>query len=442
MTDDVEATQPAAAGTGSPAMPAGEPAAEPEQTMPQAAPAAQPAARPGPEATAAPSGERRGGGPLGVARSLAIGLVFILTCLCLVLATTTWWLHDTVLDTDNFVALAAPLVESEDVQGALVQVTVTQVNEALDLGPIGSYVVAGIAREVYSSDAFAQVWERGLRFVHKQLLAVLRNDSSIAQVEDGKVVVNLFPVIDAVLQRINGLDLVIAGRPISVPTLTNPDDPAASRAELSAALGRELKPTFGVIPVADSARLETAQRYVMLFDAFVVVLFVVAALLALLAIALARHRVRMVALLGIGGLAALLAARLIINAAADGLATAVVEAGPGAIIGSNVVAEIAASYREFARIVLLLTLVAAVIATTAEWLVARRTPAQPGTGGRRSAADGWFLALAGLCIALAALLLVGLTLATLVIVALAYAVWIVVILRSTRGATGPAAAAA
>jgi hypothetical protein len=78
---------------------------------------------------------------------------------------------------------------------------------------------------------------------------------------------------------------VIAGRPITVPDLTNPDDPAASRAELSAALGRELKPTFGVIPVADSARLETAQRYVMLFDAFVVVLFVVAALLALLTIA-------------------------------------------------------------------------------------------------------------------------------------------------------------
>jgi hypothetical protein len=442
MTDDVEATQPAPAGTGSPATPAGEPAAEPEQTRPQAAPPAQPPAHPGPEAAAAPSGERRGGGPLGVARSLAIGLVFILACLSLVLATTTWWLHDTVLDTENFVAVTGPLVESEQVQAALVEVTVNQVDEALDLGPIARYVVTGIAREVYASDAFAQIWARAMEVVHKQVLAVLRNDSKIAQVENGKVVINLFPVIDAVLERINGLDLVIAGREITLPTLTNPEDPAASRAELSAALGRELKPTFGTIAVADSARLEAAQRYVMLFDAFVVILFVVAALLALLAIALARHRVRMVALLGIGGLAALLAARLIINAAADGLATAVVEAGPGAIIGSNVVAEIAGSYREFARIVLLLSLVAAVIATTAEWLAARRGGAQGGAGERRSAADGWFLALAGLCIALTALLLVGLTLATLVIVAVAYLVWIVVILRSPRRATAPAAAAA
>ena len=466
MTDDVEATQPAPAGTGSTVPPEGEPAAEPALTQPlpvppvpeptaetaQAAdePAAVPAltqaqpappVQPEPAAAPAPSSRgRRGGGPLGIARSLAIGTIFILACLSLILATTTWWLHDTVLDTDHFVALTAPLVESEQVQDALVEVTVNQVDGALDLGPIGRYVVTGIAREVYASDAFAQVWERAMGAVHKQLLAVLRNDSTIAQVDDGKVVINLFPVIDGVLQQINGLGLVIAGREIALPTLTNPEDPAASRAELSAALGRELQPTFGTVAVADSAKLEAAQRYVVLFDALVVVLFVVTALLALLAIALARHRVRMVALLGIGGLAALLAARLVINAAADGLATAVVEAGPGAIIGSNLVAEIAASYREFARVVLVVALAVGVIATAAELLLARRSRAASGADGRW-ATDGWFLALVGLCVALAALLLVGLTLATLALAVVAYVVWIVIVVRSTRRGPTPAPAA-
>jgi hypothetical protein len=438
MTDDVEATQLGPVEAGPTELPAAAPTAEPTVTAPAAPPttAAPAASRANGGAGAGGGAGSRGGGPRGIARSIAVGLFFVLTCLSLVLATTTWWLHDTVLDTDHFVAVTGPLVESEAVQGALVQATTTQVDEALDLGPIGRYVVAGIAREVYSSDAFATIWERAMRVVHTQLVAVLRDDSSIAQVEDGKVVVNLFPVIDAVLQKINSLDLVIAGRDIQVPTLTNPEDPAASRAEISAALGRELKPTFGVIPVADSAKLETVQRLVTIFDAFVVVLFVVFVVLALVTIALARRRVRMVALLGVGCLAALLAARLIIDAAADGLATAVVDAGPGAIIGSNVVAEIASSYREFARIVLMLALVAAVVAALAEWLVGRSARAA-GADGRTGAVGGWFLAFAGLALALATLLVIGLTVATFAIVAVVYIAWILVILWASRRSRSP-----
>ncbi len=375
---------------------------------------------------------RTSGGYRGRIRSISIGLVFFLSCLSLVLATTTWWLHDTLLSTDHFVAITAPLAQDPAVQEALVQATTTQVEEALGLGPIGNYVVTGIAREVYASDAFAQLWERGMAYVHGQLISVLRGDNSVVQTSDGQVVVNLFPLLDRVLTKFNELNIVIAGTALQAPTLTNPEDPEASRAELSAALGRELKPTFGVIAVADSAKLETAQRYVTLFDALVLVLFVVTGLLALLTLALARRRIRMVALLGLGGLAALLVARLIISSAADGLATAVVGAGPGAIIGGQAVQEIADLYREFARIVLLVGLVAAVAATGAAWLLERRASVEAHGRGLASVADGWFLALAGLVVALAALLLVGLTVATLLVVAAAYAVWLAVVFRSLR----------
>jgi hypothetical protein len=403
-----------------------------------------PAPEPPPSATSGsplpPPAGRSGRGALGTVRSISVGLVFFLTCLSLVLATTTWWLHDTVLDTDRFVALTAPLASTPAVQDALVEATVTQVDQALNLGPVAQYVIAGIAREVYSSDAFAGVWENAMRFVHTQVVAILRGESNLAMVENGQVVVNLFPVIDRVLERINSLNLVIAGTTITVPDITNPDDPTASRAELSAALGRTLSPTFGVVPIADSTKLEAAQRAVTLFDAFVTVLFVVTALLALLTLALARRRIRMVALLGLGGLAALLAARLIISSAADGLATAVVGAGPGAIIGGQAVQQIADSYREFARVVLLIGLVAAVVATAAAWLLERRAGAEARGRGLTSVADGWFLALAGLVVALVALLLVGLTAATLLIVAAAYAIWLVVVLLSRRRAAQVAAA--
>jgi hypothetical protein len=405
-----------------PAFPAAPPAAAPSPTPPAAAPAAAPEAAPRP------------GGSLAVLRSVAVGLVFFLTCLSLVLATTTWWLHDTVLDTDQFVELTAPLVEDPAVADAIATVASAQVGEALDLGPVGQYVVAGITREIVSSDAFAAVWERGLRFVHTQVVALLRDETSVVQLVDGMLVVNLYPVLDRILEQLQGLDFEVRGEPIVVPDITNPDDPAASRAELEAALGRPLSPTFGVIPIAEAERLEAAQRLVSLFDAFVVALFVVSGLLAVLTVALARRRLRMVALLGMGGLAALLAARLIVSAAADGLASSLIDAGPGAIIGGQVVEQIAASYRDFAQVVLLVGLVAAVVATVVAWLLESDARARPGPAGVAAAADGWFLVFAGLSIALAALILVGFTAVTLAIATGGFVIWVAVVVRMRRPA--------
>ena len=199
----------------------------------------------------------------GRIRSLMVGLAFLFTLLSLVLATTTWWLHDTVLDTDRFVALTAPLVDDPAIQEQLVTVTTTQLNEALDLGPVASYVVTGISREVYASDAFADVWAgRDAPGAHAGRGRSCRATPPIVQLANGQIVLNLFPLYYGVADRVNGLNIDIAGRTIQVPTITNPEDPDASRAELSTALGRTLSPTFGTVPIADATKLETAQRYV------------------------------------------------------------------------------------------------------------------------------------------------------------------------------------
>jgi hypothetical protein len=419
------------------AAPSPAPTFAPEPRQPEA-PAPSAAARPTTEpAVTAAAGP--GGGYRGRIRSVSIGLVFFLSCLSLVLATTTWWLHDTLLDTDHFVALTASLASDPEVQAALVEATTAQIDEALDLGPIAEYVVAGIAREVYASDAFAQVWEGVMTFVHEQVVAILRDESNLAKVENGQVVVNLFPVIDRVLEAINGLGLEIRGTTITVPDITDPDDPTASREELSAATGRELSPTFGTIPIADSTKLEAAQRYVTLFDALVVVLFVVTGLLMVLTLALARRRLRMVALLGLGSLAALLVARLDISSAADGLATAVAGAGPGAIIGGQIAQDIADSYREFARVILLIGLVAAVVATVVAWLLESDARAMPQPADLANETDGWFLGLAGLIVALAALLVVGLNALTLALAVGGFAIWLAVVFRMRRRAALEAA---
>jgi hypothetical protein len=441
VADDLEATQ-AAPSAGSTAD-APEPAPDPTgpATVTGVA-ASSPGAAGGPAAGAAEaSGSASAPGPaagtsgrrraLGAVRSISVGVVFILACLSLLLATTTWWLHDTVLSTDNFVALTAPLAEDPGIQNALTEATAEQLDRALDLGPIGRYVVSGVAGEVYASDQFAAVWAGLMRSFHAQVVALLRNEQSIASIEDGRLVINLFPVIAAITERVNALDLAIGDRTLQLPTLTDPEDPETSRAELEAALGRTLAPDFGLVDVGEAERLTAAQQYVTLFDALVVVLFVVTAALALVTLVLARRRIRMIALLAVGGLATLLAARLIIASAADAIATEVAAGGPAAIIGGEAVAQIADSYRAFAGGILLIGLIVAIGGTIAAWLLERR--AGEADGGRNaSLADGWFLVLAGLCAALVALLALGLTWATLAIIGVAYLGWLVVVAMARR----------
>jgi hypothetical protein len=442
MSDEpTVALEPSPAEPTSPAVPAPEPPAgdvPPAGNVPPGPPTAAP------PASAAPAARKESGRVLATIRSIAVGLVFVLTLLSLVLAVTTGWLHATVMQTDRFVALTAPLAENPDVQNALAEVTATQVDEALDLGPIGQYVVGGVTRELYSSEAFATLWEGAIRLVHEQLVAFLRGETTRLQLVDGQLVLNLYPLYDRVAERVNALNLEIAGRSIALPDISNPADPAASKAELEAALGRTLSPTFGTVPIAEAQKLENVQRYVQLFDALVWVLFLVTALLAVLTLVLARRRLRMVALLAIGSLASLLAARLLIASLADGLATALAGTSPGATIGAAITTAIADDYREFGRLVLLAALVVAIGATLAVWALERRAGAEAGLG---TAAGGWFLALAGLCVVLGGLLVTGLTAVTGLVAVVVYVAWVALIawwLRSRAkkaSAAGPPAAA-
>jgi hypothetical protein len=444
VTDDLEATQPAPEpGTVTERAPA--PVAAPEaSTTPEAAPgpaSPSPAAvadeappapvSPPPPAPASPPAPGRRS-VLGAVRSISVGVLFVLASLALLLSTTTWWLHDTVLSTDRFVALTAPMAEDPAVQEALTDATTEQLDQLLDLGPLGRYVVSGIAGEVYASDQFATIWERLMRGFHAQVVAVLRNEQSIATIEDGRLVLNLFPVMAAISERVNALGLSIGDRTFTLPTFTDAEDADASRAELAAALGRPLPPTFGVVDVGEAERLAAAQQYVILFDALVVILFVITAVLAILTLVLARRRIRMMALLAVGGLATLLAARLIVASAADAIATEIAAGGPAAIIGGEAITLVADSYRAFAGGILLVGLLVAIGGTAATWLLERRAAQEGGAGATGSLADGWFLVLAGLCVALVALLALGLTTATLAVVGAVYVAWLVVVLLARR----------
>lgn len=114
--------------------------------------------------------------------TLAVLLV-ALGCLSIPLSPTAWWVQGTVADTDEFVETLSPLATDPDLQDYVTGEIVTQVMAAVERSPIPGLLTDGIersveraARGVVESSRFERAWDRALRELHPQLIALLDED--------------------------------------------------------------------------------------------------------------------------------------------------------------------------------------------------------------------------------------------------------------------------
>lgn len=148
-------------------------------------------------------------------RVLAATLV-VLGCLFAPLAIHSVWLHNTLLNTNQYVATIGPLAGNEAVQNALATrisntlVTGTNLQSRLKdaLPPRASFVVPFVANGVrgfvhttslhfLQSSTFQRLWENLNRTIHTKLVDVLRGQGRFVN-NQGQVVVDIEPVIDKV----------------------------------------------------------------------------------------------------------------------------------------------------------------------------------------------------------------------------------------------------
>lgn len=143
------------------------------------------------------------------ARSAAAGVLVLVVALLLPTALAARWVHDTVGDTDGYVAVAEDVAADPDVQGSLVEQLTARVIEqvpttgvaAVDTGVRG--VVEQTVGDAVRSETFASVWAQANRAAHQTVLGLLTGDSSQVRLDaDGQVVLDLSGVADAVSTRI------------------------------------------------------------------------------------------------------------------------------------------------------------------------------------------------------------------------------------------------
>jgi hypothetical protein len=244
-------------------------------------------------------------------RRTSAAFVVALACIVLVASVVGLWARRNFLDNDRFVARAGPLIEEPAVQEALAARVTEQVATLVDpeslfeealpergrilAVPLANAVEGFVGEQVeafLATERFEQLWVGIVGTAHEAAVRVLRGESEAVTTSDGRVTLNLLPVVDAVLARITDRSPEILGRQVDLPEVSVEDIPEAAIARIEDALGVELDDDFGQFTVYDDGTLSAAQDAVSLFDRLVVVLLPLGVLLAAVALWVSHRRRR------------------------------------------------------------------------------------------------------------------------------------------------------
>ncbi len=356
-------------------------------------------------------------------RPVASWLLAVLASIAIAAAVITVWVHRTVLDTDNFVAVVSPALESEEVQaatsdylsdqvlvaldlenriGALISGIGDQLTDALadalelsraqrerlerlDLGladlaePLASGIESRITERIAAFVSAPETTETLVRLVtvaHDRSMLLLRDELDQLPnvvVADGEVRLNLVPLVAAAIRSVvdDGMELSID----DVPTLDAEAAPDESISRLADAIGAQLPPDFGQVPLMTTDRLEELQDLLTALDRLVWAIVLVAIGLAIAAIATAPSVPRGVVRVAAGGAIGLVIGLLAIQAVVAWLSGAVAT-GTGAAAVEQVTQSLVSSLQPLVIVLALVGFGAAVAAHLAQQR--SRPPAEAG----------------------------------------------------------------
>jgi hypothetical protein len=270
----------------------------------------------------------------GWLRGVAAGVVGVLAVVLLLVSAIAVWARVTLFDSDKIAALAGDALAEPEVTEALANRVTQEVFAAVDvetllddvlpnsLDRLAPVMTGGLQAAVDRglTEAFENPEVQDLiidlvRRAHSAAMRLLEGDGLVdgITVVDGAVTLNLLPLLDRGLTRLQSFGLL---SDVELPDLTADGDPQQQIADLESALGRDLPEDFGQLVVYQSDRLsdaqasvESAQRTLVLAKRALWVLLIAAAALIALTIIIARNRWRAAMLLGLGTVAAIVIAR-------------------------------------------------------------------------------------------------------------------------------------
>jgi hypothetical protein len=214
-------------------------------------------------------------------RQIVAALLVVVAALGVTMSVIGVWAGRTTLNTDRWVATVAPLAEDPAVRAAVSTYTTDQIFNTLNvdqrvqaaLPPRAAFLAPAMTGQVHgfvqdsvnkvlASPQFAQLWPEINRVAHSQVMAVLSNDSKVVGSSGDTVTLNLLPVVNQVLARLEQQVPTLFGKSLNLPTLTNGQIPAGLQTRIETALGVTLPANFAAIPIYRGDQLAAAQEAV------------------------------------------------------------------------------------------------------------------------------------------------------------------------------------
>jgi hypothetical protein len=395
----------------------------------------------------------------------------ILVVLAVIVFTVTVpaaWSARTVLNTDRYVATVGPLADDPAVQQAIATRLTDEVFSALNVQEVISGTLAAIGEratllagpltnalhgfvqeqvlKVVQSDAFKTFWVDANRFVHTQVLAVLRGESETVSLTEGKVLLNLVPLVNLALASIENVSSDLVGRDVTLPTFQPGEVASSEISKLEQALGIDLPDDYGQIPVYDSQDLEALQKTLYTAKRLLILLLILIPVLVAAALLVSTRRRRTLVQLTVGGAIGLVVVRRVALIARDGLFDQVnTQRHPAVRVLADTLMDSLFRATGILLGIVLLTLLIALITGPYPWAVTVRGWFRDGARGIASAVGGhptadtdrvrWLrahrdaLMLAGGVVALLLLLLFNLSWLAFVIVTVVIALYEIALAR-------------
>ncbi|HEY7668022.1 MAG TPA: hypothetical protein VIE12_07850, partial [Actinomycetota bacterium] len=309
-------------------------------------------------------------------------------------------------------------------------------------------------QKVFASEAFQRFWVAANRFVHAQLMAVLDgNEDSTISIQDGKVLLNLLPLVNLALGEIQALATDLVGRDVVLPTITADMVPQQAVAALETALGRDLPDDIGQIPVYDSNELQAIQDGVRLFERGVILLALLLVVLLVSAIWISPTKRRTILQLAVAATVVLVIERRLALRLGDRvIAQAGGDEHPAVGVLVNTLLGSLRRYTGWMLVILLVTIAAALLTGPYPWARSLRgwaaglgpalSGAVAGTGAAPSAAATFIgahrdaLLIAGAAVLVALVMLIDLSFGWLLALVVVVALYELVVYQVARGVRG------
>lgn len=248
-----------------------------------------------------------------------VRILLILASFLAFLAIFTGWIDRQALNTDQWVNTSGKMLEDKEISDALATYAVDQLYANVDvaanlkkrlpsdLQPVASPAAAGVrefattaAKQAFQSPRVQGLWQDANRVAHTQLVSILEGNNDVVSSQNGKVVLDLRPIVFQLADRIG---------------LKKQAKQAIQKGEETG----HLKANFGQLEIADSQQLDSARTVTKILRGLAWLFSIGTLALFAIAVWLARGR-RWIVVLGYGlGLVASGLVAIALRSAAKGL---------------------------------------------------------------------------------------------------------------------------